>query len=161
MKDAILIAGAQAGIGLANAKQLIARGYHVFGSVPTLDDAERAVLALGPDFTPLVFDAAETALLPEAAMLVRNVVGPHGLVALIHTAGAAPVPADRAGTAVLCALALTHAFLPLLCERAGSPPGLVLTLDGNSRPMALDAFCNALQWQRSVMSARQPSPSLH
>ncbi len=41
MKKAVVITGVSTGIGFATAKELIARGYHVFGSVRKAADGER------------------------------------------------------------------------------------------------------------------------
>lgn len=63
-EKAVVITGVSTGIGFATAKELIARGYHVFGSVRKEVDGVRVQQELGKEFTPLLFDVTDTDALP-------------------------------------------------------------------------------------------------
>lgn len=81
----ILITGAGRGIGFELARQSLAKGWRVFGSVRSEDAAARLTEALS-DITPLIFDVADGAAVDKAAVsidepidvLVNNagVIGP-------------------------------------------------------------------------------------
>jgi len=71
MKKSIVITGASTGIGHAAAKELIARGYRVFGSVRKAADGERLQRELGEAFTPLQFDVTDQAALQAAVAALR------------------------------------------------------------------------------------------
>lgn len=59
MKGTVVITGASTGIGHAAARELIARGYQVFGSVRKQSDGKRVQKELGESFTPLLFDVTD------------------------------------------------------------------------------------------------------
>lgn len=71
-KRAIVVTGASSGIGHASAEHLVAAGYHVFGGVRKQQDADRLLLALGEDVTPLIFDVNDEAGIAKAADKVRT-----------------------------------------------------------------------------------------
>jgi NADP-dependent 3-hydroxy acid dehydrogenase YdfG len=52
----ILITGVSTGIGHATAQALVAKGYHVDGSVRRQVDADTLQRELGTQFSPLLFD---------------------------------------------------------------------------------------------------------
>lgn len=148
MSKFVVITGASTGIGFATAKELIARGYHVFGSVRKETDGQRVQQALGNNFTPLLFDVTDHDALPAAVALVTAAVGSNGLAGLINNAGVAPAgPLMHAPMAevrqafevnVFGMLAVTQAFLPLLGARADAqqPPGRIVNLSSISGAVA-------------------------
>ncbi|MEM6617170.1 MAG: SDR family oxidoreductase [Pseudomonadota bacterium] len=81
----ILITGAGRGIGFELARQSLAKGWRVFGSVRSEDATDKLTEAL-PDITPLIFDVTDGAAVEKAAasidepidVLVNNagVIGP-------------------------------------------------------------------------------------
>jgi len=131
VKKSVVITGTSTGIGFATARALIRRGYHVFGSVRTREDANRVQGTLGEDFTPLIFDVTDAAGLAAAAEIVAAQVGSQGLSALVNNAGIAPTgplmhqPLDEIRSVfeinVLAVIAVTRAFLPLLGGRRDAP----------------------------------------
>jgi len=131
VKKSVVITGTSTGIGFATARALIGRGYRVFGSVRTREDANRVQGTLGEDFTPLIFDVTDAAGLAAAAETVTAQVGSHGLSALVNNAGIAPTgplmhqPLDEIRRVfeinVLAVIAVTRAFLPLLGGRRDAP----------------------------------------
>ncbi|MCA9940624.1 MAG: SDR family oxidoreductase [Anaerolineales bacterium] len=136
----IVITGVSSGIGNSTARELLAHGYHVFGSVRQAAEAERLRQELGERFTPLVFDITDTAAVVAAAAQVAAVVGDGGLTALVNNAGISIVgPLMHEPLAelrrqcevnVVGTLAVTQAFLPLLGARkdAPHPPGRIVTV---------------------------------
>ena len=148
MDKSVVITGVSSGIGFATAQTLIARGYHVFGSVRKAADGQRVQKELGAAFTPLLFDVTDHAALPAAVALVESMVGKHGLSGLINNAGIAPAgPLMHAPMAevrqafevnVFGLLAVTQAFLPLLGARkdAAHPPGRIINLSSISGGVA-------------------------
>ena len=131
MKKSVVITGTSTGIGFATARALIGRGYRVFGSVRTREDANRVQGMLGESFTPLIFDVTDAAGLAAAAEIVTSQVGSHGLSALVNNAGIAPTgplmhqPLVEIRQVfeinVLAVIAVSRAFLPLLGGRRDAP----------------------------------------
>lgn len=148
MIKAVVVTGVSSGIGHATAQALIARGYHVFGSVRKAADGERVQRELGPAFTPLVFDVSDSAALTAAVATVRATLDGQGLAGLVNNAGVAPsgplmhAPLDDVRKAfevnVLGMLAVTQAFLPLLGAHAGCThaPGRIVNLSSISGAVA-------------------------
>ncbi len=144
MQKTIVITGVSTGIGFAAAQELITRGYRVFGSVRKAADGERVQHALGPSFTPLLFDVTDTVALAAAVAQVRAAVGEQGLAGLVNNAGVAGsaplmhVPMQEVRQVfdinVFGLLAVTQAFLPLLGARAGAThaPGRIVNLSSIS-----------------------------
>ena len=62
----VLITGVSTGIGYGAAKELIRRGYTVFGSVRKKEDADRVQSELGAGFLPLLFDVTDAAAVDRA-----------------------------------------------------------------------------------------------
>ncbi len=58
----VLITGVSTGIGYDAARYLIARGFHVLGSVRKPADADRVKASLGNHFTPLLFESPASAV---------------------------------------------------------------------------------------------------
>ncbi len=140
----VLITGVSTGIGYDAARYLIERGFHVFGSVRKLEDAERVKASLGEQFTPLLFDVTDAAAIKAAVSEVEATVGDSGLYALVNNSGIsgpAPlmhVPLDEVRQMfevnVLGLLAVTQAFLPLLGARRDCPhpPGRIVNISSIS-----------------------------
>jgi NAD(P)-dependent dehydrogenase (short-subunit alcohol dehydrogenase family) len=85
----VVVTGASTGIGWAIAKDLIGRGYRVFGSVRKQADADRLVAELGPNVTPLLFDVTDEAAVKAAADVVGAALGGETLAGLVNNAGIA------------------------------------------------------------------------
>jgi hypothetical protein len=139
-----VVTGVSTGIGHATAAELVAHGYHVFGSVRRLVDGEQARAELGAAFTPLVFDVTDAAAIRSAAGQVGDTLGEEGLVGLVNNAGVAtfgplahlPVPDIRRQLEVnvLGLMAVTQAFLPLLGAGRATPvaPGRIVNVSSVS-----------------------------
>jgi NAD(P)-dependent dehydrogenase (short-subunit alcohol dehydrogenase family) len=148
MKKSVIITGASTGIGLAAAKVLIDKGYHVFGSVRKDADGKRVQGELGSEFTPLLFDVTDQAAIAAAVEQVGEAVGGSGLAGLVNNAGVAPTgPLMHATmdeirstfeTNVFGLLAVTQAFLPLLGARRDAPyaPGRIVNISSISGGVA-------------------------
>jgi NAD(P)-dependent dehydrogenase (short-subunit alcohol dehydrogenase family) len=131
VKKSVVITGTSTGIGFATARALIGRGYRVFGSLRTREDADRVQQTLGEDFTPLIFDVTDAPGLAAAAEIVTAEVGSQGISALVNNAGIAPTgplmhqPLDEIRRVfeinVLAVIAVSRAFLPLLGGRRDAP----------------------------------------
>lgn len=175
MEKTVVITGASTGIGYAAAKELVARGYHVFGSVRKTSDGERVRSELGNSFTPLLFDVTDHAALLEAVEQVRAAVGDNGIAGLINNAGIAHtgplmhLPLNEFRQVfeinVVGVLAVTQAFLPLLGGRRNCPhaPGRVINMSsisgGTTFPMvatyavskhALEALTDGMRRELSI-----------
>ena len=83
----ILITGVSTGIGYGVTKELIARGYTVFGSVRRQQDAERLHSEFGEKFVPLIFDVTDQAAVLKAAEDVKQKLNGEGLGGLINNSG--------------------------------------------------------------------------
>jgi NAD(P)-dependent dehydrogenase (short-subunit alcohol dehydrogenase family) len=88
-RPAVVVTGASTGIGLAICQVLIGKGWHAFGSVRKIEDAERLSRELGEHFTPLVFDVREEAEVRKAAEHVRHALGGNTLRGIVNNAGVA------------------------------------------------------------------------
>lgn len=88
-KKAAVVTGVSTGIGRAIAKSLIDDGWRVFGSVRKEKDASDASTALGPEFTPLMFDVTDDAAIRREAAKVEAALGDRTLDALVNNAGIA------------------------------------------------------------------------
>jgi NAD(P)-dependent dehydrogenase (short-subunit alcohol dehydrogenase family) len=175
VQKSIVITGASTGIGHAAAKELVGRGYRVFGSVRKAADGERLRAELGQAFTPLLFDVTDHAALSAAVHQVAAAVGENGIAGLINNAGIAhngplmhvPLSEFRQVLEVnlVGVLAVTQAFLPLLGARRDCPhpPGRVINISsisgGVTFPMfatyavskhALEALCDGLRRELSM-----------
>jgi len=136
----VVITGASTGIGLAAAKVLAARGFHVFGSVRKAADGERVAAEVGERFTPLVFDVTDEVAVQAGARTVEAALGGATLAGLVNNAGIAVagpllhLPTDEFRkqlevnlTGVVIA---TQAFAPLLGARSPAPkdPGRIVNI---------------------------------
>lgn len=120
----ILITGVSTGIGYAIAKEFIARGYNVFGSVRKTEDGERLTRELGAQFCALIFDVTDQQQVDQAAKELKSRIGEEGLACLINNSGIAiggPIQHQDMSEIqyhfevnVFGLLRVTKAFLPLL-----------------------------------------------
>ena len=136
----VLVTGVSTGIGNAAAQAFVLKGYHVYGSVRRQVDAEKLHRALGPHFSPLLFDVTDHLAIMEAARKVEAEVGREGLACLINNAGictSGPLmlqPLDdirrQFEVNVIGLFAVTQAFLPLLGAQpnASHPPGRIINI---------------------------------
>ena len=85
----VVVTGSSTGIGHAAAKELIARGFRVFGSVRKADDGARLRAEFGETFTPLIFDVSDEAAITAAAAQVRQTLNGETLAGLVNNAGIA------------------------------------------------------------------------
>lgn len=138
---AAVVTGVSKGIGAAIARELAAKGCHVFGSVRSLADAAPLAAELGAArFTPLVFDITDEAGVAAGVETVKRAVGNRTLFALVNNAGmhagvdpVATVPAAvlrrQLEVNTIAPVAVTQAFLPLLGmdrARAGAPGRVIM-----------------------------------
>lgn len=125
----VVITGASSGIGMAAASLLIAKGFHVYGSVRRSEDGERLGQQLGAAFTPLLFDVTDEQQVRAAAARVRADLNGDSLAGLVNNAGIAvagpvlelPLADYRRQFEVnlFGAIAATQAFAPLLGAELG------------------------------------------
>ena len=128
----ILITGANRGIGLELARAALQKGWKVFGSARTTDQATNIAAKLGDGFTPVIFDVTDLQAVRDAAAQIEDMID-----ILINNAGV--IGPDRQSTLdmdfegfaqtlainTLAPLAVAQAFLPHL-RKAGS--GRILTV---------------------------------
>jgi len=141
---AILITGVSSGIGYGTTKELINRGYTIFGSVRKQDDAQRLRKEFGEKFIPLVFDVTDQVSIERAAEEVKIHLKGNGLGGLINNAGISVAGSvehlsiDKVeynfNVNVLGIFRVTKAFLPLLGTRRDHPvlPGRILNISSIS-----------------------------
>ena len=144
----VLITGVSTGIGYGAAKELIRRGYTVFGSVRKKEDADRVQSELGAGFLPLLFDVTDAAAVDRAAAEVHDRCSGRGLGGLINNAGISvlgPVEllsveqiAHNFEVNVFGLLRVTKAFLPLLGAQKDHPsaPGRILNISSVAGKLA-------------------------
>ncbi len=140
----VVITGASSGIGYDAARYLIARGYHVFGSVRKQADGERVQAALGEQFTPLLFDVTDGAAVATAVSQVSEKVGGSGLAGLVNNAGIAVAGPlmhlsleefrQQFEVNLFGLLDVTQKFLPLLgaVPNPTHPPGRIVNISSVS-----------------------------
>lgn len=129
MAQAVVVTGVSTGIGEAIARLLVSRGLHVFGSVRKSEDGRRLASALGPLFTPLVFDTTDRDAVFAAAAQVEAALNGGPLLGLVNNAGIAVAGlllymrpdeiAQQLDVNLQGTLNATQAFAPLL----GAVPG--------------------------------------
>jgi NAD(P)-dependent dehydrogenase (short-subunit alcohol dehydrogenase family) len=144
----ILITGVSTGIGYGAAKELIRRGYTVFGSVRKQEDADRVKSELGSNFLPLLFDVTDAAAVGRAVTEVEDQCKDQGLAGLINNSGiavAGPIEllsveeiAYNFEVNVFGVLRVTKAFLPLLGAQNNHPssPGRILNISSVAGKLA-------------------------
>lgn len=85
----VVVTGVSTGIGHATADVLVKKGFRVFGSVRSEEDAARLKKMLGAHFVPLLFDVTDAAAVGEAAAKVRAALAGQTLYGLVNNAGIA------------------------------------------------------------------------
>lgn len=144
-----VVTGVSSGIGYAVTKELIGRGYFVFGSVRKQADAERLQAEFDEgEFGALVFDVTDPAGIATAVEEVAQEVEGIGLWGLVNNAGIAlagplmhvtPEEIRRQFEVnVFGTLAVTQAFLPLLGAQRDTPhaPGRIVNISSVSGHIA-------------------------
>jgi NAD(P)-dependent dehydrogenase (short-subunit alcohol dehydrogenase family) len=142
----VVVTGTSTGIGHGTAKVLVQKGFRVFGSVRTEDDARRVSEELGPAFTPLRFDVTDAAAVKAEAARVAATLGQDVLFGLVNNAGIArPGPLlyltieefrEQLDVNVTGQLIVTQAFAPLLMadrvrpgtSAEGATPGRIVMI---------------------------------
>lgn len=144
----VLITGASTGIGYGTAKELIRRGYTVFGSVRKKEDADRVQSELGAGFLPLLFDVTDAAAVERAVVEVQGRCNGQGLGGLINNSGInvdGPIEllsieeiAYNFEVNLFGLLRVTKAFLPLLGAEKDHPslPGRILNMSSAAGKLA-------------------------
>src|SRR5580704_1390822 len=134
----ILITGVSSGIGYGATRELIARGYTLFGTVRRELDAERLRSELGEKFVPLIFDVTDQPAVLKAADEVKRRLNGQGLGGLINNSGISvtgplqylPMEELRQNfeVNVFGLVQVTQAFLPLLGAGTEHPsaPGRII-----------------------------------
>jgi NAD(P)-dependent dehydrogenase (short-subunit alcohol dehydrogenase family) len=161
----VLLTGAGGGIGRAAARELLSRGWIVFGGVRRETDARRLRRELGEGFTPLLLDVTDPRTVREAVRTVEAALGGANLDALVNNAGIAclgplaclPVEKLREQFEVnlFGLFEVTRRFLPLLgatrrTRRRASrrtrqratrnPPGRIVNVSSTSGRLAMPFF---------------------
>jgi NAD(P)-dependent dehydrogenase (short-subunit alcohol dehydrogenase family) len=134
----VVITGVSTGIGYAAVKELLAKGFYIFGSVRNTRDAQRLKKDFGDSFTPLIFDVTDHERIDEAAAEVADSIGTENLRGLVNNAGISVsgplmhIPVDRVRYQMevnyIGVLKVTQAFLPLLGsnrQRSGKPGRII------------------------------------
>ncbi|MDE2578560.1 MAG: SDR family NAD(P)-dependent oxidoreductase [Hyphomicrobiales bacterium] len=152
-----VVTGVSSGIGQAIADKLAASGFHVFGSVRRMADADALTRRFGDKATPLVFDVTDEAGVRAGAAQVAAALGEKGrLAGLVNNAGVAtPGPLlhlslddlrRQLDINVVAQVGVTQAFAPLLGvdkTRAGAPGRIVniVSTSGRLATPFLGAYC--------------------
>ena len=136
----VLITGVSSGIGYGVCKELVKRGYHVFGSVRKKADSIKLSAEFDRGFTPVIMDVTIQDQIDEAYGLIHSRIKKDGLGCLINNAGIAiggPLQHQSMDEIrrqfevnVFGLLQVTKTFLPLL--GAGNdallPPGRIINI---------------------------------
>ncbi len=87
-KNFVLITGASSGIGHACTKELVQKGYWVFGSVRNAEDADRLKSEFQDRFVPLIFDQTIDEQIDQAVKVVKStLMTEDSLIAIVNNAG--------------------------------------------------------------------------
>jgi len=140
----VVVTGVSTGIGWGITKVMIRRGFRVFGSVRTKQDAERLSKEFGEAYVPLLFDVTNEADVQAAARQVHEQLGGETLFGLVNNAGiAVPGPLmhlpindfrHQLEVNLVSVLTVTKAFLPLLgADRSlRGKPGRIINMSSVS-----------------------------
>jgi NAD(P)-dependent dehydrogenase (short-subunit alcohol dehydrogenase family) len=142
----IVVTGVSSGIGYGTADELCRRGFRVFGSVRTEEDAARLQHTFGNNFTPLVFDVTDADAIGQAAAAVQGQIDEDGLFGLVNNAGISDpgplsvLPPDSLRRHfeinVVGVLHMVQAFLPLLRKTTAGRPGRIVNISSVSGRIA-------------------------
>lgn len=134
MNRTVVVTGVSTGIGRDVVRHLSGRGYFVFGSVRSAEDAAALREAYPDRFEPLVFDITDPAAVRAASDVVGAHLGSRRLSALVNNAGIVEggplqlLPDDRfrrqLEVSVIGTRNVINAFLPWLGARAETPAKL-------------------------------------
>jgi NAD(P)-dependent dehydrogenase (short-subunit alcohol dehydrogenase family) len=117
----VVVTGASSGAGRAIALCLAASGYHVYSGVRTYAGGVALHQHTPPGagiITPLLLDISRPIQVMAAVRTVTAHAGPAGLAGLVSYAGT-DGSGPRPGLSVTAELAVTRAFVPLLCRAQG------------------------------------------
>jgi NAD(P)-dependent dehydrogenase (short-subunit alcohol dehydrogenase family) len=144
----VVITGVSTGIGHASAEALLKRGFCVFGSVRTQEDADRLQNEFGKMFVPVIFDVTDESAIQSEASRVSRILGAETLDGLVNNAGIevagplAHLATDQfryqLEVNLIGPFTVTKAFLPLLGAdpvRKGAP-GRVVNISSTSGRIA-------------------------
>ncbi len=146
-----LVTGANSGIGLATARQLLERGHEVWVGARNLDKGRAAAAALGPGAHPVQLDVTDAGSIAAAVRQVDE------LDILINNAGVNPGGEDIAAvtlaqlrsayeTNVFGLIAVTQAFLPTL-RRSAHPR--IVNISSGTGSLAWNSGPNPqFDWER-------------
>jgi hypothetical protein len=137
-KKSVVVTGASTGIGWAISKELLDRGFEVYGTVRKSADADRLQTEFGTNFFPLLLDVTDESAVRSAAAQVKERLGQATLAGLVNNAGISvpgpllhlPLAAYRHQLEVnlVAPLLVTQVFAPLLGTdrtRQGQPGRIV------------------------------------
>ena len=86
-KKSVVVTGASTGIGWAISKELLDRGFEVYGTVRKPADADRLRTEFGTNFFPLLLDVTDESVVRSAAAQVKERLGQATLAGLVNNAG--------------------------------------------------------------------------
>ena len=139
-KKSVVVTGVSTGIGWGAVKVLVARGFHVFGSVRKQADGDRLKAEFGDAFTPLLFDVTDEAAVRAGARQVEAALAGQTLAGLVNNAGIAvagpllhlPVEdfRNQMEVNVTAMVTVIQAFAPLLGAEspARKDPGRIVNI---------------------------------
>ena len=148
----IVVTGVSTGIGWGCVRVLVGAGFRVFGSVRTVEDAERLSKEFGASFTPLIFDVTDEAAVRAAASKVASALCGATLFGLVNNAGIAVggpllyVKIDdfrrQLEVNLTGQLIVTQTFAPLLGvdQSRKGPPGRIVMMSSVGGRNALPFF---------------------
>lgn len=150
----VVVTGVSTGIGRCAAQQLARHGFHVFGTVRKLDDAQPLQAELGNLFTPILCNVCDEASVKEAARQVETHLAGKLLWGLVNNAGIAVagplmhLPLDQVRNQmdvnITGLIGVTQAFLPLLGARRDLPadlePGRIVNVSSIAGILPLPMF---------------------
>ena len=164
-KKFVLITGVSSGIGLETVGYLIAKGYHVFGSVRKAVDVTRLTQLHPQHFTCLQFDVTKKEEVEAAYIQVKEIIGTQSLSGLINNAGFALggpielIPDDKFRYQLevnfFSVRTVTNVFLPLLKgDREAKVPGgkiiMISSISGVFNTPFNGAYCIAKHAMESL-----------